>query len=70
MFNCLQEGICVIQEKGSGMVDELLKMKSETQMFFVNEMGGRILQKIFKTNQYKNLDHKIDGEMIREMKLF
>ena len=48
MFNCLQEGIVVVKERKK---EELIHGIDQHKIYFVNDIGNRILQKIFKTKR-------------------
>lgn len=55
MFNCLQEGILVIKEQLMEPLDGIAQ-ETKNHIYFVNDIGNRILQKVFKTKNYKNSD--------------
>ena len=66
MFNCLQEGIIVVKEKKLG--EEPTDI--EHQLFFVNDIGNRILKTIFKTKNFMENDSFVNSEQVINKKVF
>lgn len=69
MLNSLQEGILVIKEHIKKPLEGVVQETSH-QIFFVNDIGNRILQKNFKNKKCKNNDHLINKERVTELKIF
>jgi hypothetical protein len=60
MFNSLQEGVVVVKEQIIGQMEEINK-SARHQIYFVNDIGNRILQKVFKSKKnYKSNDQLIN----------
>ena len=69
MFNSLQEGVLVVKELLTEPLGQLSK-GTKHQIYFVNDIGNRILQKVFKTKKYKSNDILINNERVSQFKIF
>ena len=69
MFNCLQEGILVVKEQLQQPIEGAIK-QTKQQFYFVNDMGNRMLSKVYGSKNYRNDDHKIHDQSVPEHQIF
>ena len=69
MFNCLQEGILVLKDVFDNSEEEMLN-ENKQQIFFMNDIGTRIFQKVFKTKKFLKGDRLIEGQTVNQHKIF
>ena len=63
MFNSLQEGVLVVKELISEPLGEICK-QAKHQIYFVNDIGNRIFEKVNKTKKYKGNDQLINYKRV------